>query len=75
MFYDHIHIFLKNDYFNYNIFQTPLMRACEYGHLPVVEQLLDAGAAINRQTDECSSSLIVACHFGLENVVDFLLSK
>ncbi len=55
--------------------QTPLMCACEYGHVTIVERLLLAGADINRQTEECSSALIVACHYGQGDVVDILIRK
>ena len=55
--------------------QTPLSRASQYGHVGAVKRLLQAGAAINRQTEECSNALTMACHFGHSSVVRVLLGK
>lgn len=55
--------------------QTPLMTAAEYGHVTVVGRLLAAGSDVNRQTDECSSALIVACHYGHAECVYALLGQ
>ena len=53
--------------------QSPLMLACEHGHAHIVQDLLTAGASINRQTQVCSAALIIACHYGQQQVVDILL--
>ena len=53
--------------------QTPLMLACQLGHVTIAESLLVAGADVSRQTEECSSPLTLACHFGHSDVVKVLI--
>ena len=55
--------------------QTPLMRACEYGHLDIVQGLLSAGANVHCQTAHCSNALTVACHYGHQHVTELLLGE
>lgn len=55
--------------------QTALMKAAEYNSVEVMELLLDGGGAdIDRQTAECSTALIIACHFGHLQCVETLLA-
>jgi len=53
--------------------QTALMMAAEHGHVNVLRRLVEAGCDVNRQTMECSSALIVACHYGYVECVNLLL--
>ena len=55
--------------------QTPLMKAAQGGHLEIVTRLVEAGAEIDRQTDECSTALTMACHFGREDVALYLMGN
>ena len=57
------------------VLQTPLMRAAEYGHVSVLRRLLDLGAELDRQTEEASAALIMACHFGQTEAVKLLLGE
>jgi len=55
--------------------QTPLMTAAAHGHVDIVRFLVAAGADINRQTNGCSTALIIACHYGHVDCVNALLGK
>lgn len=55
--------------------QTPLMTAAAHGHVDIVRLLVAAGADIDRQTDGCSTALIVACHYGQVDCVHALLGQ
>ena len=55
--------------------QTPLMKAAECGNVTALKRLLSAGADINRQTRECSTALVLACHYGHIECVNVLLGN
>ena len=55
--------------------QTPLMLACQLGHVTIAQRLLAADADINRQTEECSSALTLACHFGHYDMVNAMIGR
>ena len=52
---------------------TPLMRACAYGHLEVVQCLLDAGADVNRVNHLNTAPLHLAIHNGNDEIIAALL--
>ena len=49
--------------------------ASRYGHLPIVEKLLDYGADVNCQTIQGSTALQLACGSGRHTVVDRLIKS
>ena len=53
----------------------PLHIASRYGHVVVVEELLQAGAPIDETNDNGNTPLIVACSENQVNVVRFLLAN
>ena len=53
---------------------TPLMVACQSGHLPVVRTLLASGASVNQATTHGSTALHAASQEGHDEVVAALLS-
>ena len=55
--------------------QTPMMTAAAHGNVDIVRLLVAAGADINRQTNGCSTALIVACHYGHVDCVHALLGQ
>ncbi|CBJ31910.1 ankyrin repeat protein [Ectocarpus siliculosus] len=62
----------EQDQFGY----TPLMKAAENGHMPVMETLLDQGAdATFRHLDDGSTSIIAAALGGYNEIVIALLNK
>ncbi|XP_031551593.1 KN motif and ankyrin repeat domain-containing protein 1-like [Actinia tenebrosa] len=54
--------------------QTPLMLAVTRGRLDMVGLLLEAGADMNAQDNECSTALMCACEHGHANIARLLLS-
>jgi ankyrin repeat protein len=54
---------------------TSLLFAARAGHLPVVEELVSAGADPNDRAADATSALVVAAHSGHGEVASFLLDK
>ena len=55
---------------------TPLMRACQEGHLPVVKYLIeDCGALPNRTNHQNLTALLLASQRGHANIVKYLLQQ
>ncbi|CBJ33459.1 inversin protein alternative isoform [Ectocarpus siliculosus] len=61
--------------FKDNVGETPLMKAADKGHLPVVEALLDAGVDVAITTDQSISALHLAAAKGSGGIVDALLKS
>ena len=58
-----------------NTLQTPLTCAAELGNPDIARALLLAGCDVNRQTENCSTALTVASHYGQTEVLRVLLGK
>ena len=52
---------------------TPVLVACQYGHLGVVKQLVGGGAEVNVRDRRSRSALFVACKNGHLDVVTYLM--
>ena len=55
--------------------KTPLIIACQYGHIKIIRQLLFYGANINSQCNNENTSLIMASRYGKIEVIKYLLKK
>lgn len=54
---------------------TPLFVATQFGHLDLIEQLLNNGAEINHRNQANMTALILAAGVGRDDIVAFLLSQ
>ncbi|CAG2210870.1 Putative ankyrin repeat protein MM_0045 [Mytilus edulis] len=54
---------------------TPLMKACDQGHLPIVTRLIERGADINITDKNGNTPLSLSCDNGYIDIVNLLIDK
>ena len=71
-----INLLLKNNIDIRDVYgKTPLITACQYGHINIIRQLLLYGANINSQCNNENTSLIIASRYEKIEVVKYLLKN